>query len=202
MTIEAELLRRWLAVPLWISISVSGVMMPMGVFAQGSELDSPSGPNSAIEEIVVSARKRAEFLEDTPIAVTALSAEQLRQADVTRFNEIRQFAPNLQIQTTPVGNDSASQFRLRGIGTTRAGTSFDPGVGVYIDGVFIPAGVSSVMNLVDVQQVEVLRGHREHCSAKIRLVVPSASLPPSLPMSLRVLCWCVRATSTSSTRAQ
>jgi iron complex outermembrane receptor protein len=156
MSIQTDSLRHWLG-PLGITLSISG-LTSVGVLAQDLGADSRSGPSSAIEEIVVTARKRAEFLEDTPIAVTALSAERLREADVTNLNEIRQLVPSLQIQVTPVGIDQSSQFRLRGVGTTRAGASFDPGVAVYFDGVYLPNSVTSVMGLVDVQQIEVLRG--------------------------------------------
>ena len=114
--------------------------------------------DARVEEIVVSARKRSELLEDTPLSVTAIGVETLRDHDITRLDEIRNLVPNLNFQQTPVGLDQASQFRIRGIGTTRIGTSFDPGVGIYIDGVYIPRGVSSIMNVVDVEQVEVLRG--------------------------------------------
>ena len=120
-------------------------------------LDS-SRVDARVEEIVVSARKRAEMLEDTPLAVTAIGVETLRDHDITRLDEIRNLVPNLNFQQTPVALDQAAQFRIRGIGTTRIGSSFDPGVGIYVDGVYLPRGVSSIMSVVDVEQVEVLRG--------------------------------------------
>jgi iron complex outermembrane receptor protein len=111
-----------------------------------------------VEEIVVSARKRDELLEDTPLAVSALGVESLRDNDITRLDEIRSLVPNLNFQQSPAGIDNAAQFRIRGIGTTRIAAAFDPGVGVYVDGVYLPRSVSSIMGVVDVQQVEVLRG--------------------------------------------
>ncbi len=120
-------------------------------------LDS-SRVDARVEEIVVSARKRSEMLEDTPLAVTAIGVEALRDHDISRLDEIRSLVPNLNFQQTPIGIDQAAQFRIRGIGTTRIGSSFDPGVGVYVDGVYLPRSVSSIMSVIDVQQIEVLRG--------------------------------------------
>lgn len=114
--------------------------------------------DARVEEIIVSARKRSELLEDTPLSVTAIGVETLREHDITRLDEIRNLVPNLNFQQTPVAVDTASQFRIRGIGTTRISPAFDPGVGVYVDGVYIPRGVSSIMTVIDVEQVEVLRG--------------------------------------------
>lgn len=109
-----------------------------------------------VEEIVVSARKRDEFLEDTPISVTALSANTLRESGVTRINGIQELVPNMTFQTGLTGQ--STQIRIRGVGTSASGPAFDPGVGLYLDGVFLPRAAGSVLDIVDVQQVEVLRG--------------------------------------------
>ena len=68
-----------------------------------------------VEEIVVSARKRDELLEDTPLAVSALGVESLRDNDITRLDEIRSLVPNLNFQQSPAGIDNAAQFRIRGM---------------------------------------------------------------------------------------
>lgn len=109
-----------------------------------------------VEEIVVSARKREEFLEDTPISVTALSENALRESGVTRINTIQELVPNMVFQTGLTGQ--STQIRIRGVGTSAPGPAFDPGVGLYVDGVFLPRAPGSVLDVVDVQQVEVLRG--------------------------------------------
>lgn len=107
-----------------------------------------------IEEIVVRARRRAELIEDTPISVTALSPTVLREAGVTTINEIENLVPNVAFRTGGLGQ----QIRIRGVGAASGGVAFDPGVGLYLDGVFMPRSRSAVLDLVDVQQVEVLRG--------------------------------------------
>jgi len=109
-----------------------------------------------VEEIVVSARKRQELLEDTPVSVTALSEETLREAGVNRIDDIQQLVPNVTFQTS--SNGSEALVYIRGVGLPRALTSFDPGVGIYVDGVFLPRAQGSLLDVVDVAQIEVLRG--------------------------------------------
>ena len=109
-----------------------------------------------IEEIVVQARKRSELLEDTPISVTALGESTLREAGVVRLDQIQELVPNVQFQTGLSGQDV--QLYIRGVGTDRADLAFDPGVGVYIDGVFYPRAQGALLDVLDVQQIEVLRG--------------------------------------------
>ncbi|MDG2304421.1 MAG: TonB-dependent receptor [Candidatus Binatia bacterium] len=120
-----------------------------------SDLDTPlSGrARNRVEEIVVRARKRDEFLEDTPISITAVSAETLIEAQITRFDEIQNLVPNLRIDT--FRGDNLANISIRGVGATEAG---NPGVGVYVDGVFLPRALASVLSAADIQQVEVLRG--------------------------------------------
>lgn len=112
--------------------------------------------SARIEEIVVSARKRAELLEDTPVSVTALGEQVLREAGITRIDGIQELVPNLRIDTGINGNSTL--VRIRGVGTSTPGVAFDPGVGIYVDGVFLPRALGSLMDLVDVGQIEVLRG--------------------------------------------
>ncbi len=110
-----------------------------------------------VEEIVVSARKRAELLEDTPISVTALSESALRESGITRIDGIQELVPNMTYQPGFIGGQSP-QIRIRGVGTSATGPAFDPGVGLYLDGVFLPRASGAVLDVVDVQQIEVLRG--------------------------------------------
>ena len=110
-----------------------------------------------IEEIVVQARKRDELLEDTPVSVTALSESTLRQAGITRVDQIQELVPNMSFLQGFAGSQAA-QIRLRGVGTSAPSPAFDPGVGFYVDGVFLSRAQGTLVNVVDVQQIEVLRG--------------------------------------------
>lgn len=116
------------------------------------------GERFAVEEIVVSARRRSERLEQTPVAVSALPESTLRTAGVTHLADIRQLVPSLNVAQDQAGR---SQFFLRGVGTPPGmlpGFAFDPGVGVYLDGVYLPRAAGRLLDVVDVEQIEVLRG--------------------------------------------
>ena len=109
-----------------------------------------------VEEIVVQARRRAELLEETPVAVTVLSENTLREAGIFQMDQIQNLVPNMAIQT---GLDGQSPvIRIRGVGTSTFEAAFDPGVGFYVDGVFIPRAIGQLLDTVDLQQIEVLRG--------------------------------------------
>ncbi len=129
------------------------------VEAESAEDEADSGasaPSFGIEEMVVTARKRAEPLVDTPVAVTALGTQTLRDASVYRIDQMREMVPNLNVQQTRLGN--VANFSIRGVGTGSEDIQFDPGVATYLDGVFLPRAPGSLLNIVDVEQIEVLRG--------------------------------------------
>ncbi len=108
-----------------------------------------------IEEIVVTARKRAELLEDTPLSVTALDESALREAGVTRLDEIQSLVPNLQFLSGR--GDQEASIVIRGI-RGEGEIAFDPGVGIYVDGVYLSRTQGAIIDIVDIEQVEVLRG--------------------------------------------
>src|SRR5258708_7644926 len=83
-------------------------------------------------------------------------ASRLSESSVTSIDQLRELVPSLHVQETPLGN--IAQFNIRGIGTSSPDLQFDPGVGIYLDGVFLPRARGSLLNVVDVQQIEVLRG--------------------------------------------
>ena len=106
-----------------------------------------------IEEVLVTARKRAENLQETPVAVTALSGDDLRAQGILSTTELSKSVPSLQI------NDSTSaQIFIRGIGQRAPMARFDPSVSVYLDGIFIPRPDGQLLDTIDVESVQVLRG--------------------------------------------
>jgi iron complex outermembrane receptor protein len=123
------------------------------LLADGEAKKMSRGEQRRIEEIVVSARRRTELLEDTPVAVTALSADDLIDANVTNLLEIGELVPNLQAIYTGAG----AAFVIRGIGSFPA-PYFDQGVGLYVDGVYLPRQQGNITEMVDITQIEVLRG--------------------------------------------
>ena len=114
----------------------------------------------ALESIVVTARRREESLQDTPVAVTALSAEALERQQATGTMDLDKIAPNIQFHSygTLTGNNSAAQVFIRGIGQTDATPAVDPGVGIYIDDVYMGRSVGGAMEFRDISSVQILRG--------------------------------------------
>ena len=114
----------------------------------------------AIEEVIVTARKRSESVQETPIAITALSAGQLEKRSLTNLMEVGAYIPNVVMNTAPSssGGGNNSQIYIRGIGQSDFLFTTDPGIGVYVDGVYHPRTLGGVMDLLDLERVEVLRG--------------------------------------------
>jgi iron complex outermembrane receptor protein len=122
---------------------------------------SPAAPEAVeLEEIVVTARRREESLQDTPVAVTVVTAEMLERMQIEGTTDLDKIAPNLQFHTygTLTGNNSAAQVFIRGIGQTDATAAVDPGVGLYIDDVYMGRSVGGAMEMRDIANAQVLRG--------------------------------------------
>src|SRR4051812_21758624 len=128
--------------------------------AQQPATEPQSSAGETLESIVVTARRREESLQDTPVAVTALSAAALERQQATGTMDLDKVAPNLQFATygTLTGNNSAAQVFIRGIGQTDATPAVDPGVGLYIDDVYMGRSVGGAMEFRDIASVQVLRG--------------------------------------------
>jgi iron complex outermembrane receptor protein len=114
----------------------------------------------SIEEIVVTARKREESVQDVPISISAFSGDALTARGVTQIDRLATFTPNLVYQNNPglSGAANSSTIFIRGVGQSDFLGSIDPGVGLYVDGVYIARSLGAVLDLLDVERVEVLRG--------------------------------------------
>lgn len=113
-----------------------------------------------LEEITVTARKQAENLQSTPISITAFSTERLEAQGITQISRIQDFTPNLTFANIPSNSGIASNAAvyIRGIGQNDFAPTVEPGVGIYIDGVYLGRTAGGVFDLIDVASVEVLRG--------------------------------------------
>ena len=112
---------------------------------------------SQIEEITVTARKREESLQSTPVAVSAFSETDLKDQDVRRVDEITKSVPNLLLDPA-IGQGNSARIYLRGIGNGDPLSSDDPGVGIYVDGVYLPRAQGALLTVSDIERIEVLRG--------------------------------------------
>ena len=115
-----------------------------------------SANNLVIEEIIVTARKKEESIQDTPLAVTAITGE-LREGSVRRLEDIQAFAPNLFINRTP-GIASGAAITIRGVASLESDKSFEPSIGVVMDGMFLGTSSGVLLDNFDIERIEVLRG--------------------------------------------
>lgn len=113
-----------------------------------------------VEDIVVTARRRSENLQDTPISISAFSAAGIESRQIQQVSGIAQFTPALTFETAaPIaGSSSAAVMFIRGIGQVESIPTVDLGVGLYVDGVYLARSVGGVLDLLDVERIEVLRG--------------------------------------------
>lgn len=118
------------------------------------------GKGFGIEEVVVTARKREENLQDTPLSVAAFTANDMKVRQIHSSDQLSQITPNLSFssQAPSSGSNASSQIFIRGIGQTEFLPSTDPGVGLYIDGVYMARSVGGTLDFADLERIEVLRG--------------------------------------------
>ncbi len=119
-----------------------------------------SGRLYAEDEIVVTARKREEKLQNIPISVAAFTAESLESSSVRDLRGIGDLAPNVDFSASNGlnGGTSEATVYIRGIGQLDTALFADPGVGIYVDGVYLARASGSVLDLLDLERVEILRG--------------------------------------------
>lgn len=109
-----------------------------------------------LEEVIVTAQKREQNLQDVPVAVSAFTGEMLEQSGVRDMFELQANAPSLRVGQTQ--NSSTATFGIRGVFTSSQNFGLESSVGLYVDGVYRARQSSMINNLVDVAAVEVLRG--------------------------------------------
>ncbi|GGO15262.1 TonB-dependent receptor [Iodidimonas muriae] len=115
----------------------------------------PSG--FSVEEIVVTARRRTESLQDVPIAVSAFSGDSLDRMGTVDITGLNQMVPNVTIEVSRGTNTTLTPF-IRGVGQQDPVAGFEQGVGLYVDDVYLNRPQGAVLDLYDVERVEVLRG--------------------------------------------
>ncbi|WP_397574353.1 TonB-dependent receptor [Sphingorhabdus sp.] len=134
------------------SIAVSGLAVTAPVMAQEEAASAESG-----DEIIVTARRREENLLDVPIAVSAFSGEALELRGALDLTDIGNITPNTTLETSRGSNSTLSAF-IRGIGQQDPVSGFEPGVGIYLDDVYLNRPQAAVLDIYDVERIEVLRG--------------------------------------------
>jgi iron complex outermembrane recepter protein len=138
-----------------VGAAVAGLLHTGAVSAASPENDIGSG---TLEEITVTATFREERLQDTPIAITAVSAEMLEQRSQTNVFEVARQAPNVSLAPQGQSYGSTMVAFIRGVGQSDFAFALEPGVGIYVDDVYYSTLTGSLIDLLDLDRMEVLRG--------------------------------------------
>ena len=117
-----------------------------------------AGISEGIEEIVVTARKKEENIQETALSVSALSARDIENRVPTDIRDLAADSPNLIIDDLQQGPGSPTAIFIRGVGVSDVEKNFDPTTGVVLDGVFIGANSGAMLKTIDLESVEILRG--------------------------------------------
>ena len=141
--------------PVYVGVAVAMMLAANWGEAQtATDQSSNAAESGSLQEIIVTATRRAQNLQDIPITVDAVSSDELAKAQIYSSADLPQLVPNLTI-SSQVG---AWVVYLRGIGQLATNAGQEPSVATYVDGVYQPSGFSSLLSLADVDHVEVVKG--------------------------------------------
>ena len=133
-------------------------VLSAAVLAALTALPVAQAQDGGLEEIVVTARKQTESLQDVGIAVSAMSQTEIERTFARDLTDLASISPNLIIDDTGQGPGGVAAIFIRGIGVADVEKNFDPAVGVVVDGMFIGANAGSLLRSIDLASAEVLRG--------------------------------------------
>jgi iron complex outermembrane receptor protein len=145
------------------TVGAAGIaLLWVALNAQAQQTAAPGAPaeSGALEEVVVTAERREENIQTVPIAVTAFTAESMQSRNLTDIQKLGELTPgvNLDAGAPFSGDRSVLSASIRGIGQDDFAFNLNPGVGVYVDGVFLARTIGANQNLLDVDRVEILKG--------------------------------------------
>jgi len=127
--------------------------------AVGAAVSGPAAAQDglALEEVIVTAQKRSESLQDTPISVAAFGQQELEAIGAFETGQVAEYTPNLTIDRQPSSLDNYG-YSIRGVGSGETSLLAENTVGVYVDGVYIARNTGATFDIVDLERIEVLRG--------------------------------------------
>ncbi|MGZ3270194.1 MAG: TonB-dependent receptor plug domain-containing protein, partial [Croceibacterium sp.] len=126
--------------------------------AANSDTAATTDTSQAGNEIVVTAQFRAQNLQDTPLAITAVNAATMEAKSQTNLAQVADSAPNVTLKPQGASFGPSIAVSIRGIGQGDFNPAYEPGVGIYIDDVYYPQLTGAVFDLLDLDRVEILRG--------------------------------------------
>ena len=131
-------------------------LFALGLALAGSISAAPDASAQKLEEVIVTAERRAESLQKTDISMSVFTARSLSQMGVTNYLDLADMAPNVLMHEMP--GKAGGAISIRGFKNAETIPSFEPKVTLYVDGVLIPTGAGSVFDVLDLKRVEILRG--------------------------------------------
>ena len=143
-----------------VAAGILSIMLAPTNQSVAQEAATESRLGNLLEEIVVTARKREEGLQDAPLSISAFSGDSLDVRGITNIVDVGGITPNLTYQNNPAtgGSSSVATVYVRGVGQRDFLGTIDNGVGFYIDDVYIARTVGAVVDLLELDRVEILRG--------------------------------------------
>ncbi|MEN7341751.1 MAG: TonB-dependent receptor [Pseudomonadota bacterium] len=139
----------------WAAVAIVPIgLWPQLAAAQGQDSGSA---RAGLDEIIITARKKEESIQDAPLAVSALSDAQLKNAGVDSFDQVLSLVPNAS-QSGGIGGSIQGLVSIRGISTLVRFVGLETGVGFYVDGVYMGRPENFNQDLIDIERIEVLRG--------------------------------------------
>ncbi len=144
--------------PTLLAVAISTVLFGAALPAAAQQATAAKEKESAALEVIqVTARRTAENLQTVPVAVTSIGAEDLKQKGIENITSVQQYSPNTTLQVSRGTNSTLTAY-IRGIGQQDPLWGFEPGVGIYIDDVYMARPQGAALDIYDVERIEVLRG--------------------------------------------
>ncbi|WP_380873949.1 TonB-dependent receptor [Sphingomonas sp. DBB INV C78] len=134
-----------------------GAFVSSGIVAFPALAQDSATTGGGLEEIVVTAQKREERLQDTPLAVSAVTADTIEARGITDVSNLTAIAPSITVTTAPASSSNTTIF-IRGVGNGEPILTADAPVSLYVDGIVLGRSTGAVFDLVDLERIEVLRG--------------------------------------------
>ena len=140
-----------------VFLAASAIVPTLGLtlFSPASNAQQPDSGPIAIEEVIVTAERRTANLQDVPVSMSSFSRDELLSLQVNDIGDLQSLVPNLSIH---VGDANNAVVYIRGVGQIDSVAFFEPGVGIYLDDVYLGRAQGAFLDVLDVERIEVLRG--------------------------------------------
>ncbi len=141
-----------------VSNSFQSNVVAQEVGSSGESKTAAVASDDRVEEVVVTAQFHRQAIQETPLAITAVTSEMMEAQGQKNLMDVAERVPGVTFSSGGLGGSQASQVSIRGIGQTDFNLAVEPGVGIYVDDVYYGTVYGSLLQLLDLDRVEVLRG--------------------------------------------